>query len=124
MLVHKRRNMAAALKLFRKLLKNQGIHREAIVTDGLASYPAAASELGCKARHRDNKRAENSHFSIRRRERKHQQFKSQRSAQRFLATHSAIYNYFNVRRHLISRCTLRQLRTEAMVTRVAATAAA
>ena len=37
MLVQKRRNMAAAFKLLRKLLKNQGIHREAIVTDGLAS---------------------------------------------------------------------------------------
>ena len=75
MLVQKRRDMAAALKLLRKLLKNQGPHPEAIVTDGLASYPAAASELGCKDRHRagrlrDNNRAENSHLSIRRRERK------------------------------------------------------
>ena len=128
-LVQKRRNEAAAFKLLRKLLKNQGIHPEAIVTDGLASYPAAASELGCKDRHRasrlrDNNRAENSHLSIRRRERKQQRFKSQGSAQRFLATYAAIYNNFNVRRHLISRCTLRQLRTEAMVTWVAATAAA
>ena len=123
-LVQKRRNEAAALKLLRKLLKNQGIHREAIVTDGLASYPAAANELGCNDRHRDNKRAENSHISIRRRERKHQQFKSQGSAQRFLGLYAAIYNYFNVQRHLITRCTLRQLRTEAMVTWVAATAAA
>ena len=37
MLVQKRRNMATAFKLLRKLLKIQGIHREAIVTDGLAS---------------------------------------------------------------------------------------
>ena len=35
MLVQKRRNKAAALKLFRKLLKNQGVHPETIVTDGL-----------------------------------------------------------------------------------------
>ena len=71
MLVQKRRNRAAAFKLLRKLLKNQGIHPETIVTDGSASYPAAAGELGCKDRHRagglrDNNRAENSHISIRR----------------------------------------------------------
>ena len=42
MLVQKRRDMAAALKL----LKNQGIHPQAIVTDGLTSYPAAVRELG------------------------------------------------------------------------------
>ena len=129
MLVQKRRNKAAAFKLLRKLLKNQGVHPETIVTDGLASYSAAARELGYKDRHRagrlrDNNRAENSHISIRRRERKQQRFKSQGSAQRFLATHAAIYNTFNVQRHLISRCTLRHLRTEAMVTWGAATASA
>ena len=41
MLVQKRRNKAAAFKLFRKLLKNQGIHPESITTDKLASYRAA-----------------------------------------------------------------------------------
>ena len=127
MLVQKRRNKAAALRLLRKLLKNQGVHPETIVTDGLASYPAAARELACKDRHRvgrlrDNNRAENSHLSIRRRERKQQRFKSQGSAQRFLATHAAVYNTFNVQRHLISRRTLRHLRGNAMTTWMAATA--
>src|SRR3989337_2142818 len=37
MLVQKRCNKAAALKLLRKLLKNQGFVPEQIVTDGLAS---------------------------------------------------------------------------------------
>ena len=127
MLVQKRRNKAAALRLLRKLLKNQGVHPETIVTDGLASYPAAARELACKDRHRagrlrDNNRAENSHLSIRRRERKQQRFKSQGSAQRFLATHAAVYNTFIVQRHLISRRTLRHLRGNAMTTWMAATA--
>jgi transposase-like protein len=89
-LVQKRSNKAAALKLLRRLLKNQGIHPEVIVTDGLASYPAAMRILGCKDRHhpgrlRDNNRVENSHLVIRRRERKQQKFKSQGSAQRFLS---------------------------------------
>src|SRR5471032_1730421 len=84
MLVQKRRNKHAALRLLRKLLKNQGIHHEEIITDKLASYGAATRELGCRDRHRPgrmlaNNRAENSHLVIRRRERKQQKFKSQRS---------------------------------------------
>ena len=68
-LVQKRRNKAAALKLLRKLLKNQGIHPDTIVTDGLGSYPAAMKVLGCKDRHRpgrlrENNRVENSHLVI------------------------------------------------------------
>ena len=86
-LVQKRRNKAAALKLLRRLLKNQGIHPETITTDKLASYRAAARQLGLTSRHRpggtrENNRAENSHLDIRRRERKQQKFKSQGSAQR------------------------------------------
>ena len=129
MLVQKRQNKAAVFKLLLKLLKNQGVHLETIVTDGLASYPAVAREVECNDLHlagrlRDNNRAENSHLPIHRRERKQQRFKSQSSAQRFLATHAAIYNIFNVQRHLISCCTLRHLRANAMATWVAATAAA
>ena len=40
-LLQKRRNRGAALKLLRRLLKNTGVRPEAIVTDKLASYRAA-----------------------------------------------------------------------------------
>jgi hypothetical protein len=43
-----------------------------------------------------------------------QRFKSPRSAQRFLSTSAAVYNTFCIKRHLISRKTLRQFRGEAM----------
>jgi putative transposase len=118
-LVQKRRNKAAALKLLRKLLKNQGYVPERIVTDGLKSYPAAIKVLGCQARHRpgglrDNNRVENSHLPVRRRERKNAAVKSQGHAQRFVATHSAVYNTFNIQRHLISGNTIRRFRDSAM----------
>jgi transposase-like protein len=71
-----------------------------------------------------NNRAENSHLVIRRRERKQQKFKSQSSAQRFLSTHTAVYNTFNFQRHLISRPTLRLFRAAADRMWVEATAAA
>jgi putative transposase len=128
-LVQKHRNKAAAMKLLRKLLKSQGIHPETITTDKLASYGAAMKWLGLKSQHRpggmrENNRAENSHLAIRRRERKQQKFKSQGSAQRFLSTHSAIYNTFNTQTHLIRRPTLRRFRAEAHDAWTAATAAA
>ena len=129
MLVQKRRNTKAARRLLRKLLKHQGSHPEIIVTDGLPSYRSAARELGFHSCHRRgrmcaNNRAENSHLVIRRRERKQQKFKSQGSAQRFLATHAAIYNTFNTQRHLIRRFTLRLFRAAADRSWAAATAAA
>ncbi len=129
MLVQKRRNKAAALKLFRKLLRNQQVHPETIVTDKLASYRAAAKALGLSDRHkpggmRANNRAENSHLPIRRRERKMLKFKSQGQAQRFLAVHAAVYNTFNTQPHLIRRPTLRLFRAAAHEAWAAATRAA
>ena len=128
-LVQKRRNKRAAIKLLRKLLKNTAVHPETIATDKLASYSAALRDLGLTDRHRpggmrENNRVENSHLVVRRRERKQQKFKSQGSAQRFLATHAAIYNTFNTQPHLISRPTLRLFRAEAHHAWIAATIAA
>jgi len=125
-LVQKRRNKHAALKLLRRLLRNTGIHPEAIVTDKLASYRAAMNVLHLQGRHhpggmRENNRAENSHLVIRRRERKQQRFKSQGSAQRFLSSHGPIYNVFNLQPHLISRSGLRVLRGQAETAWSAAT---
>ncbi len=128
-LVQKRRNKQAELKLPRRLLRNSGIHPEAIVTDKLASYRAAMKVLKLQARHRpggmrENNRAENSHLVIRRRERKQQKFKSQGSAQRFLSSHGPICNAFNLQPHLMSRAGLRSLRGLADNAWAAATQAA
>ncbi len=129
LLVQKRRNASAARKLLRLLLKNQGVRPETVTTDGLSSYKKAMREIGMRDRHRpgrlkDNNRAENSHLPIRRRERKQQKFKSQASAQRFLSTHAAIYNTFNVQTHRISRPTHRLYRARAMEVWADATKAA
>ena len=104
--------------MMRGLLKKRGFVPVTFVTDKLPSYGAALRDLGLTKHHdsggRKNNRAENSHLTVRQRERRMQRFKSARSAQRFLSTHAAVYNTFNVQRHLISRKTLRQFRNQAM----------
>lgn len=52
---------------------------------------------------REYNREENSHLSIRRRERKMLGIKSQASALRVPTTHTGIYNTFGLQRHVISR---------------------
>jgi hypothetical protein len=96
MLVQRRRDTKAALRLMRKLLKKQGFAPKLLVTDKLGSYGSAFRLLRLTCPHdrglRKNNRAENSHQIVRRREHKMQRFKSSRSAQRFLNIHSAVHN--------------------------------
>jgi putative transposase len=117
MLVQRRRDRRAALRLMRKLLNKQGFAPKLLITDKLRSYAAAFGRLRLTCPHeqglRMNNRAENSHQVVRRREHKMQQFKSARSAQRFLSMHAAVHNTFNLQRHLVSRSTLRIFRAEA-----------
>jgi putative transposase len=118
MVMQRARDTEAALKLLKRLVRNQPVRPQRIVTDGLKSYPAALAVLGLADLHlpgglQENNRAENSHLPIRRRERKQLGFKSQASAQRFLTSHAAIYNTFYTGRHLTSRRTLRDFRSKA-----------
>ena len=50
-LVQRRRDKAAALKLMRKLLRKQGFAPNVVTTDKLRSYGAAFAELGLTAHH-------------------------------------------------------------------------
>src|SRR4051794_34285633 len=98
-LVQRRRDKRAAVKLMRKLRRRQGFAPKTVTTDKLRSYGAAFQHLGLSCHHeqglRQNNRAENSHQVVRRRERKLQRFKSPGSAQRFLSMHAAVHNTFN-----------------------------
>ena len=127
-LVQRRRDQRAALKLMRQLLRKHGFAPRLVVTDKLRSYGAAFQDLHLTCSHeqglRKNNRAENSHQVVRRRERKMQRFKSAASAQRFLSMHAAVHNTFNHQRHLISRSTLRIFRAEAAAQWLDAVAAA
>ena len=74
MLIQRRRDSRAALRLIRKLLKKQGFVPKLLITDKLRSYGSAFRHLRLTCRHeqglRKNNRAENSHQAVRRRERK------------------------------------------------------
>ena len=101
-LVQSRRDAKAAKRLLRKLLKRQGRAPRVMITDKLASYPAARKELMPAVEHRPHKglnnRAENSHQPTRQRERQMKRFKSPGQAQRFLSAHDPINNLFHLRR--------------------------
>jgi putative transposase len=68
-LVQSRRNAAAAKRLMRKLLKDQGHAPRIIVTDKRRSYAAAKRQIMPGVEHRSHKglnnRAENSHQPLR-----------------------------------------------------------
>ncbi len=88
-----------------------------IVTDKLRSYGVARRELIPESIHDTsqyaNNRAELSHQPMRVRERVMRRFKSMQQAQRFLTVHGAIYNLFNLGRHLVSAKKYRFLRLRA-----------
>ena len=112
-----RRNGAAAKRFFKRLLKSHGGEPRKIVTDKLRSYGVAHRELVPDVMHDTsqyaNNRAEQSHEPTRVRERGMRKFKSPAQAQRFLGVHAAVYNLFNLGRHLVSAEHYRNLRTGA-----------
>ncbi len=104
--LQRRRNGQAAKRFFKRLLKVYGDEPRKIVTDKLRSYGVAHRELIPDTIHDTsqyaNNRAELSHQPTRVRERGMRRFKSTHQAQRFLSTHAAVYNLFNLGRNLIS----------------------
>ena len=84
------------------------------MTDKLRSYGVAHRELIPETAHNmekyANNRAELSHQPTRVRERVMRRFKSLKQAQRFLNTHAAVYNLFNLGRHLVTAETYRYFR--------------
>ncbi len=115
--VTKTRDKAAALRFMKKALKRHG-SPEAITTDGLRSYRAAMTELGCEARQEvgrwPNNRVENSHLPFRRRERAMSRFRRTETLQKFASVHASMHNHFSQERHLIDRQTYRERRSAAL----------
>jgi putative transposase len=121
-----RRDGRAAKRFFKRLLKTHRLEPRKIVTDKLGSYGVAHRELIPDTIHDTsqyaNNRAELSHQPTRVRERGMRRFKSVHQAQRFLGVHAAVYNLFNLGRHLISAKHYRLFRQRAFVSWKCATA--
>jgi putative transposase len=117
-----KRDGAAAKRFCKRLLMSHGEEPRRIVTDKLRSYGVAHRELIPETIHStkqyENNRAEQSHEATRVRERgmrapASRKFKSTRQAQRFLGTHAAVSNLFNLGRHLVRAQHYRNLRVSA-----------
>ena len=112
-----KRDEAAAKRFSKRLLRSHGGEPRKIVTDKLRSYGVAHRELMPDVIHStkqyENNRAEQSHEMTRVREREMRRFKSVGQAQRFLVTHAAVSNLFNLGRHLVRAEHYRNLRTSA-----------
>jgi putative transposase len=121
-----RRDGAAAKRFFKRLVRTYGSEPRKIVTDKLRSYGVAHRELIPESIHDTsqyaNNRAELSHQPTRVRERGMRRFKSTQQAQRFLGTHAAVYNLFNLGRHLVSAKHYRIFRARAFASWKYATA--
>jgi putative transposase len=113
-----RRDGSAAKRFFKRLLRSShGREPRKIVTDKLRNYGVAHRELIPDTIHSteqyENNRAEQSHEGTRVRERGMRKFKSMRQAQKFVATHAAVHNLFNLGRHLVRAQQYRDLRVGA-----------
>ena len=115
--LQRRRDGKAAKRFFKRLLKAHRMEPRKIVTDKLRSYGVAHRELIPDTIHDTsqyaNNRAELSHQPTRVRERVMRRFKSMQQAQRFLTVHAAVYNLFNLGRHLVSAKNYRFFRLRA-----------
>jgi putative transposase len=115
--LQKRRDGKAAKRFFKRLLHKYKGEPRKIVTDKLRSYGMAHRELIPEAVHDTsqyaNNRCELSHEPTRVREREMRKFKSMHQVQRFLGAHAAVYNLFNLGRHLVSAENYRYLRLRA-----------
>jgi len=93
-----RRNTKAARRLLIRLLSRQGIRPRRTVTDKLRSSGAPKRKLKSSIRHLShkglNKRAENSHLPLRKREQIMQEFRSPGGYQCFVSVFSAVRNLF------------------------------
>jgi len=118
--LQKRRDGKAAKRFFKRLLKSHGGEPRKIVTDKRGSYRVAHRELIPEVIHDmsqyANNRCELSHEPTRVRERGMRKFKSMNQAQRFLGAHAAVYNLFNLGRHLVSAENYRYFRLRAFST--------
>ncbi|WP_170387996.1 IS6 family transposase [Ruegeria atlantica] len=123
-----KRDKRAAKRLLRNLIKRLGFIPKRIITDKLRSYSATKREIAPGLDHWSHKglnnRAENSHLPFRKRERTMQGHRSPGGLQRFVATHSAVRNYFSVPARRRSALTIRYHRLEALDAWIAATGAA
>jgi putative transposase len=114
--ITKTRDKAAALTFMKKALRRHGAPA-AITTDGLRSYRAAMTDLGCEAKQEigrwANNRVENSHLPFRRRERAMLRFRQMKTLQKFASVHASLHNHFNQERHLTDRKTYKERRSAA-----------
>ncbi len=117
--LQERRDAKAAKRFFQRMLQSGGVPRE-IITDKLRSYGVAHRSLIPETEHNTeqyaNNGAELSHQPTRVRERGMGRFKSIKQAQRFLESHAAVYNLFNLHRYSLCRQFFRLFRLRFFVT--------
>ena len=120
--LQKKRDGAAAKRFFRRLLRSHGSEPRKIVTKKHRSSGVARRELIPETIHSteqyENNRAAQSHEATRVRERvmrgpAFRKFKSIKQAQRFVTTHAAVSNLFNLGRYRVRAEHYRDLRVSA-----------